>query len=257
MPKRYGVKDKDVAVAHIVSGLLDGSLRPGDRIDRTEIAGKLGMSRVPVQEAVNQLERDGIVAIPYHRGVFLERFDAEVVEEHYEVYGMLSGIASARAATRRPAELLTRLRELVIQMSGADDPEVFENVVWEFRRAINQAVAGPRLRAAISTFQGFMPTAFWLACAGQQREYMLPMYVEELDAIERGDADRARAVVVGRTERMAGTVIEELYRRGVFDRDGTGDPGGDNPAGGTDGEAGDPTGSTNGSTTGQYRGQPR
>ena len=37
MPKRYGVKDKDVAVAHIVSGLLDGSLRPGDRIDRTEI----------------------------------------------------------------------------------------------------------------------------------------------------------------------------------------------------------------------------
>lgn len=220
MPKRYGVKDKDVAVAHIVSGLLDGSLRPGDRIDRTEIAAKLGMSRVPVQEAVNQLERDGIVAIPYHRGVFLERFDAEVVEEHYEVYGTLSGIASARAAGRRPPELLARLRELVIAMSEADDPELFENTVWEFRRAINQAVAGPRLRAAISTFQGFMPTAFWLACAGR-RDYMLPMYVEELDAIEHGDPDRARAVVVGRTARMAVTVIEELRRRGVFDRSET------------------------------------
>ena len=221
MPKRYGVKDKDVAVAHIVSGLLDGSLRPGDRIDRTEIATELGMSRVPVQEAVNQLERDGIVAIPYHRGVFLERFDAEVVREHYEIYGLLSAAASARAAARRPAELLTRLRALVAEMAGtaeADDPAQFENLVWEFRRAINQSVSGPRLRAAISTFQGFMPTAFWLACA-DRRGHMLPLYREELRAIERGDGHGARQVVIRRSEEMAETVIEELYRRGVFARE--------------------------------------
>lgn len=216
MPKRYGVKDKDVAVAHIVSGLLDGSLRPGDRIDRTEVAAQLGMSRVPVQEAVNQLERDGIVAIPYHRGVFLERFDAQVVEEHYEIYGMLSAIASALAARDRPPELLAQLHVLLMEMTEADDEQEFETVVWKFRRAINQAVAGPRLRAAISTFQGFMPTAFWLACA-ERRDYMLPMYVEELDAIERGDPERARAVVTRRAAKMAATVIAELRRRGVFE----------------------------------------
>jgi DNA-binding GntR family transcriptional regulator len=220
MPKRYGVKDKDVAVAHIVSGLLNGSLRPGDRIDRTEIATELGMSRVPVQEAVNQLERDGIVAIPYHRGVFLERFDAEVVQEHYEIYGLLSAAASARAAARRPAGLVNRLHALVAEMTGTvevGDPAQFEDLVWEFRRAINQSVSGPRLRAAISTFHGFMPTAFWLACA-DRRGQMLPLYREELRAIERGDGHAARQAVIRRTEEMAETVIEELYRRGVFSR---------------------------------------
>jgi DNA-binding GntR family transcriptional regulator len=215
MPKRYGVKDKDVAVAHIVSGLLDGSLRPGDRIDRTEIAATLGMSRVPVQEAVNQLERDGIVVIPYHRGVFLERFDADVVREHYEIYGLLSGIAAGRAASRRSPALLGRLRALVADMPAAE-PEEFERLAWEFRRAINQEVAGPRLRAAIGTFQGFMPTAFWLACADSQ-DYMLPTYLDEVDAIERGEPERARDVVVHRAARMAETVVEELRRRGVFD----------------------------------------
>jgi DNA-binding GntR family transcriptional regulator len=218
MPKRYGVKDKDVAVAHIVSGLLDGSLRPGDRIDRTEIASTLGMSRVPVQEAVNQLERDGIVAIPYHRGVFLERFDADVVREHYEIYGMLTGIASARAASASRPGLVARLRELVGAMPAADRQQ-FEELVWELRRAINHEVAGPRLRAAISTFQGFMPTAFWLACA-DSHESMLPGYLDEVDAIERGDAERARDVVVRRAARMAETVIDELFRRGVFDPEG-------------------------------------
>lgn len=224
MPKRYGVKDKDIAVAHIVSRLLDGGLRPGDRIDRTEIATALGMSRVPVQEAVNQLERDGIVTIPYHRGVFLERFDPDVVREHYEIYGTLSGIAAARAARGRSPELIAQLRELLGRMTATAappaDPAEFEDLVWEFRRAINQEVAGPRLRAAVSTFQGFMPTAFWIG-AGERHDYMLPLYREELAAIERGDPSSARDVVQRRTQLMAETVIAELRRRGVFtDEDG-------------------------------------
>ncbi|HEY1967178.1 MAG TPA: GntR family transcriptional regulator [Pseudonocardia sp.] len=222
MPKRYGVKDKDVVVAHIVSKLMDGSLRPGDRIDRTEIAAALGMSRVPVQEAVNQLEREGIVTIPYHRGVYLERFDPEVVREHYEIYGMLCGLASARVATHCSVEVAERLRELVDQMAqvagppGSGDAAEFENLIWEYRRAINQEVAGPRLRAAISAFQGFMPAAFWLA-AEQREDYMLPMYREELEAIERGDGPAAREVVERRTALMADSVIAELRRRGVFE----------------------------------------
>lgn len=188
------------------------------RIDRTEIAATLGMSRVPVQEAINQLERDGIVAIPYHPGVFLERFDADVVREHYEIYGMLSGIASARAASARRPELPVRRRELVGAMPAAG-PSEFENLVWEFRRAINQEVAGPRLRAAIGTFQGFMPTAFWSA-RPDNHDSMLPAYLDEVDAIERGDAELVRDVVVRRAARMAETVIDELYRRGVFDPEG-------------------------------------
>ena len=220
MPKRYGVKDKDVVVAHIVSRLLEGVLAPGDRIDRTEIAAALGISRVPVQEAVNQLERDGIVTIPYHRGVYLERFDPQVVREHYEIYGMLSGIAAARAAGGPSAELVVTLRELLAKMTDTADPAAFEDLVWEFRRAINQEVAGPRLRAAISSFQGFMPTAFWIGL-GDRGDY-LPLYREELAAIERGDPQAAREVVERRTGLMAETVIDELRRRGVFtDEDNT------------------------------------
>ncbi len=215
MPKRYGVKDKDVAVAHIVSGLLEGRLRTGDRIDRTEIAANLGMSRVPVQEAVNQLERDGIVTIPYHRGVFLERFDAGVVREHYEIYGALCAIASARAASTRPAPLLSRLRELSAEMAAAIDAEEFESRSWEFRRAINSEVAGPRLRAAIGSFAGFMPTAFLVASIDRGR-HLRPSYSDELGAIEAGDAERAGRVVVLRSERMAETIIDELCRRGVL-----------------------------------------
>lgn len=88
---------------------------------------------------------------------------------------------------------------------------------FEARRADAEAlrVAGPRLRAAIGTFQGFMPTAFWLA-RPDSHDSMLPTYLDEVDAIERGDAERARDVVMRRAASMAETVIDELFRRGVF-----------------------------------------
>ena len=70
MPKKYGVKEKDQVVSHILNLVLTGKLRSGDRVDRNEIALGLGVSRVPIQEALVQLEHDGVVSTRYHRGAF-------------------------------------------------------------------------------------------------------------------------------------------------------------------------------------------
>ena len=109
MPKRYGVKEKDQVVAHVINLVMTGKLRTGDRIDRNEIAKDLGLSRVPIQEAMVQLEHDGIVSTRYHRGVFVERFDETTVREHHELYGILNGLASARAAANPAPRILAQL----------------------------------------------------------------------------------------------------------------------------------------------------
>ena len=41
MPKKYGVKEKDLVVSHVVNLVLTGKLRSGDRLDRNEIAEQL------------------------------------------------------------------------------------------------------------------------------------------------------------------------------------------------------------------------
>lgn len=215
MPKVYGVKEKDVAVAHIVDQILTGELRTGDRVDRTEVAARLGMSRVPVQEAILQLERDGILVVRYHRGAFVEPFDAAVVREHYEVYGALSGIACARAATGRSAETVAELSELVDGMADASTPQDFEERVVRFRRVVNHGFAGPRLRAALTAFSSFMPRAFWMNYA-DLAALMLPHYCVELAAILSGDAEAARQVCADRAAAQALVVVRELERRGVF-----------------------------------------
>ena len=157
MPKKYGVKEKDLVVSHVVNLLLTGKLRSGDRIDRNEIAQELGLSRVPIQEAVVQLEHDGILSTQYHRGAYVERFDESVVREHHEVYGLLSGVASARAAVDGVPRILDQLSMLIEAMRSNKESRAFQETAWQFRRVINDEYAGPRLQAAIRASQTFMP----------------------------------------------------------------------------------------------------
>src|SRR6476661_2662560 len=134
MPKKYGVKEKDLVVSHVVNLVLTGKLRSGDRIDRNEIANDLGLSRVPIQEAVVQLEHDGILSTRYHRGAYVERFDESVVREHHEVYGLLSGVASARAAVDGVPRILDQLSLLIEAMRSNNESRAFQEMAWQFRR---------------------------------------------------------------------------------------------------------------------------
>jgi DNA-binding GntR family transcriptional regulator len=215
MPKKYGVKEKDLVVAHVVNLILTGKLRSGDRLDRNEIARELGVSRVPIQEAVVQLEHDGILSTRYHRGAYVERFDESVVREHHEVYGMLSGIASARAAHARNPEHLRQLDALLDTMRSNVDSRSFQEAAWEFRVLINEGYSGPRLLAVIRGSQSFMPRAFWMAYINNHHD-LLQYFEAELDALHRGDGEAARAANRGRAETMGRVMLAELVRRGVL-----------------------------------------
>ncbi|MBW0018044.1 MAG: GntR family transcriptional regulator [Mycobacterium sp.] len=215
MPKKYGVKEKDQVVSHILTLLLTGKLRTGDRVDRNEIALGLGISRVPIQEALVQLEHDGIVSTRYHRGAFIERFDQATVLEHHELDGLLNAIASSRAATNPTPRILGQLDALLRSLRNAKDSRTFSEVATEYRRTVNDEYAGPRLYATIRASQNLIPRVFWMTYQNS-RDDMLPFYEEETAAIQRRDPQSARAACTGRSQLMAHTMLAELCRRGVF-----------------------------------------
>jgi DNA-binding GntR family transcriptional regulator len=215
MPKKYGVKEKDQVVSHILNLILTGKLRSGDRVDRNEIAHGLGVSRVPIQEALIQLEHDGIVSTRYHRGAFVERFDEASVLEHHELDGLLNGVASARAATNPTPRILGQLDALMRSLRNARDLRAFVDIASEYRRTVNDEYAGPRLRATIRASQNLVPRMFWMTYR-DSRDDMLPFYEEENSAIRRHDPEGARAACEGRSERMAEMMLAELFRRRVF-----------------------------------------
>jgi DNA-binding GntR family transcriptional regulator len=215
MPKKYGVKEKDLVVSHVVNLILTGKLRSGDRLDRNEIAGELGLSRVPVQEAVVQLEHDGVLSTQYHRGAYVERFDEGVVREHHEIYGVLNGIPSARAAVAHQADVVDELNARVSAMRSTVETRAFHEHLWRYRRTVNDTYAGPRVQAAIRASQTLMPRTFWDAYLGSH-DHLLAFYVAETAAIANGDPAAARAACADRAELLGRIMLTELVRRRVL-----------------------------------------
>lgn len=215
MPKKYGVKEKDQVVTHIINLVMTGKLRSGDRIDRNEIVRDLGLSRVPIQEAVVQLEHDGILSTRYHRGAFVSRFDEATVAEHHELYGILNGIASARCATNPTPRIIGLLEDTLRVMRSAKDTRTFQEACWVFRDAINDEYAGPRLHATIRAGKSFAPSEFWISYPKAKTEF-LAGYEDETAAIRGRDPEAARKACTERADRMAEIMIAELTRRGVL-----------------------------------------
>lgn len=215
MPKRYGVKEKDQVVSHILELLLSGRLRTGDRVDRNEITAALGLSRIPVQEALVQLEHDGILVTHYHRGAFVQQFDETTLREHHEVHGMLTGAVAARAAADPRPEILAELERAMSIMREAPDSRSYISGADIFRNTIIKGYAGPRLAATIRSSRSFMPWNFWAEFPTTQ-SHLLPLIEAEYTAINRKNPANARRACIDRADLMADLLIAELDRQGVF-----------------------------------------
>lgn len=102
----------------IVAGIADGTLAFGQRILETELARTLGVSRIPVREAMKTLAAQGIVELAPHRGTRVSQLDEVRVDRICEVRVTLERLAArdARTALRADPEALGRLDEAIRAM---------------------------------------------------------------------------------------------------------------------------------------------
>jgi DNA-binding GntR family transcriptional regulator len=208
-------KTSEAVAAYLLGLLFDGTLRGGDRIDLDEVAETLGVSRVPVREGLLHLERDGLVRLPHYRGAFVAPFDAGTIQEAFDLYGLLSALASRRAAARADPEMFESLTKLDDQLAACDDADEFERVAREFRRVVNVATAGPHLRALLRSFGGLVPAAARFSIDDEMAGERSALRAE-FDALRSGDPEAAAAATLAHLQLSAGNAIRALQRRGVL-----------------------------------------
>src|SRR5688572_7345594 len=81
---------RDISLSKLVRDdmlalILKGVLVPGQRINEPDVASRLQVSRVPVREALRELESSGLVISRKHAGVFVRQLDATEVRDLYQM----------------------------------------------------------------------------------------------------------------------------------------------------------------------------
>lgn len=94
---------KEVVYDQLREEILEGIHRPGTRLVIDELAIRLGISQIPIREAMRQLEADGFVIITPHVGATITNLDANFI---YEVFAMLEAmeVISCREACKHITE---------------------------------------------------------------------------------------------------------------------------------------------------------
>jgi DNA-binding GntR family transcriptional regulator len=209
-------KTSAAVVAYVLEELFDGRLKSGDRIELDAVCAALGVSRIPVREAMVMLERDGIVSTKYHRGVYVEPFDAESIIDDFEIMGLLSGVAVRRLAEKQNPETVAALERLVDELRRSDpgDREHTFEMVRQIMTLEHRAGGSRRLRAELRSYAGFLPQAFRII-SGRSHDATVDAHALVLRAIVAGDGDSAARYRLEDFRDAGMRVVGELERRGV------------------------------------------
>jgi DNA-binding GntR family transcriptional regulator len=210
-------KTSAAVVDYVIEELFEGRLQSGDRIDLEAICDVLGVSRIPVREAMVILERDGIVSTKYHRGVFVEPFDAQSILDDFEIIGLLSGVAVRHLAERPDRDVVATLQRLVGElrsMDPADQAGIF-GIVQQILTLEHRAGGSRRLRAELRAYSGFLPRALTIN-SGRSLESTVRAHARVVRAIGAGDGDKAAQHRLDDFRDAGRRVVKELERRGVL-----------------------------------------
>jgi DNA-binding GntR family transcriptional regulator len=128
-------------VARLRDGIISGKYRAGERLNESKLARQYGVSRIPVREALMQLQEQGLVINHPRRGMFVNSLSEEDTQKINSMRIILEAEAMKLCRARLSSEMDANLNQIVKVMerweSGSDldaaglDLE-FHRTVWRY-----------------------------------------------------------------------------------------------------------------------------
>ena len=203
----------DLATQEIRTAILAGTLAPGSRVTQEDLAARLGVSRVPIRQALSALEREGLVQAHPRHGTVVTPLDADVIRDVYEFRGAIDRhvahtLAERRDFRARPFHELIEVGRVALQT--AEPPRVIE-LDLRFHtglcEAVGNAVLTEVMRAQWAHIRRLM--AVTLTASGYH-EHVWEEHAGILAAIETHDPDRAGALAAAHADSACANLIERL-----------------------------------------------
>ncbi|WP_260320218.1 GntR family transcriptional regulator [Peribacillus simplex] len=200
MDKIHSNKDKLTIVKHVTNSLrkaiLNGTLKKGDRLIQEEWADRLEVSRMPIREALTQLQMEGLVEMVPHKGAIVTPITREDIEEIYHTRSLLEGLAVEKSLPFLTEEDMEKVKGILIEMEGLQLSDVtnehYIHLNAAFHETLRKGCPWPRVQKMVETL-GISPIAPNLLIdyyPQTQREHRM-IY----EAARRGDPAELRAAV--------------------------------------------------------------
>jgi DNA-binding GntR family transcriptional regulator len=203
------------AYGYIRDLILDGTLAAGAWLNTSAIADELALSRIPVREAVRQLDAEGLVMIRPNRGAVVTDLQPADVEELFEMRAALESLAIRKALPHLVGETLDDLEALRQRMDRVrGDSKAWIPRHREFHDFLCRASGMPRLAGEIRRIElAVQPYLMMYISVYGQTE--MPGYEHGalVDAIRTGNSTLAEICMRDHVLSAGRGVVEHLRSR--------------------------------------------
>lgn len=195
-----GVTAEEEAYSYILAGIRKGDYRPGDRIKAEDIASSIGLSRMPVREALRRLSAEGLLIMRPNRGATVCTLTRADIEEIFEMRAVLEGLAVRVGTPRLDDNAIDDLENLLARMERSRHRK---DAAWlAYHRQFHEYICGlsgrPRLLRQIRSLHTALEPYLrvWFVntempvSANAQKEHR-----EIIEAMRNGDPWSAEAVM--------------------------------------------------------------
>jgi DNA-binding GntR family transcriptional regulator len=182
---------REVAYEALKARIIGLDLHPGQRLVERDLATELGVSRVPLREALQLLESEGLVVLVPRQGALVAPFTRDDVEHLFEVRESVEVLAVRLAALRRSEADLAVMRASVDAARtalAAHDDAATAAANAGFHAAVVTACGNPLLRSMLAPLDARVRWLFHLTKQRDTRE-QCEEHAAMLAAIEARDGD--------------------------------------------------------------------
>ena len=216
----------DEAARLLRDAIMSGTYHAGERLMVADLAKRLGVSTMPIREALISLSHEGLVVGLPRRGFQVARVRLQDVEDIFNLHAFIAGLLAERACAVIQADTLSELRRLQeateqVSRTGRSKTERasrIEQANYVFHATINRLVDAERLRWFLRTTTRYVPRRFYETIPGWVDITVLD-HPEILSALESRNGPLARELMSNHVLRGAQLVSKELRRGSPWTRD--------------------------------------
>ena len=207
---------RDVVFENIRTAIMEGTLRPGERLMEIQLAEQLGVSRTPVREAIRKLELEGLVLMLPRKGAYVASISKKDLLDILELRVGLEGMAAYYAAERISKDEIKELEKIskvLEEHVKNNDLENMLKVDEEFHNFIFDTTGNARLK---STMLSIWEPAYRFRLKYMSDYSSAVNIVEEhnkiMEALKKGEATLAERLAKEHIEKSEQFMVEELMQ---------------------------------------------
>jgi DNA-binding GntR family transcriptional regulator len=207
---------REIIYDHLRQSILDGVIKPGERLVERDIAARYAASRTPVREALRKLESEGYLEYIPRKGEVVRGFNVDEIKEIYDIRKALECLAVKNAIRNIGDAEIATLQAIVEQLEREENgrqPQATFKKLHDFDELILNTAKMPlvadflhRLQESLTRYRkiNLSQAPRRLSAIGEHREI--------LQAIIARDVDRAEKAVCRHIDNARSALLKELKR---------------------------------------------